>query len=267
MKFIYEYRTSDNVRHSGIVDAPNREAAFVLLKDRGIKPGRVTEAPGFFNKLFGRGKRWLVIAGLGVGCCVLGVFWVNTREAVQTADADLRAARAEARELAFTFEDTTRRQVIGDVAVIEKGIATGWEDVFPHEGERFLASFAIPGVPAGLRNTSEEEIRLALARKVSPVEGDSLEARQIKSIVEGMKDELREFIAGGRHSIVEYGRRLVERQEQELSYYNRACAEVDAAAKSNLPYKEILELWEKHNSQLRQLGVRLVRMPEEPLAQ
>ena len=37
----------------------------------------------------------------------------------------------------------------------------------PYEGERFLASFAIPGVPAGLRNTTEDEIRAALNRSMS----------------------------------------------------------------------------------------------------
>ena len=46
-----------------------------------------------------------------------------------------------------TFEaEQTRRQVIGDAAVVDKGIATGWADVFAEEGERFFASFAIPGL-------------------------------------------------------------------------------------------------------------------------
>ena len=60
------------------------------------------------------------------------------------------------------MDDTTRRQIIGDTAIIEKGIRTGWADVFDLEGERFLASFAIPGVPAGQRSTTVDEIRKAL---------------------------------------------------------------------------------------------------------
>ena len=44
--------------------------------------------------------------------------------------------------------DQTRRYPIGDAAIIEKGILTGWSDVFEHEGDRFLASFAVPGVKA-----------------------------------------------------------------------------------------------------------------------
>ena len=284
MKFNYEYRTSDNVRHVGIINAADKAEAYSVLKAQGIKPGRVEEAPGFFNKLFGKGKRWITISVLAIVCIVALCTLHSALRTVDTVGADLRAAREEvaivreevkeAKELATTFEDMTRRQVIGDVAIIEKGIATGWEDVFPYEGERFLASFAIPGVPAGLRNTTEEEIRAALRRtKEESIGGRgatrptnladlSLEHRQIVFIVEGMKNELREFIADGKHTIVEYGRRLVERQEQELAYYNRAKTEINAAAKAKMPRRELLTLWEERNAQLRQIGVKLVPIPE-----
>ena len=256
MKFNYEYRTRDNVRHTGVISASSRENAFQQLKAQGIKPGSVTPAPGLVNKISGLGKRGLAIGILAVACIVLLVI-------VKTVGSDLAAAREEAKEVAFTFENTIRRQLIGDAAIIEKGIRTGWEDVFPDEGERFLASFAVPGVPAGLRNTSEDEIRKALDRRVLPLDGDSLETRQIKSIVEGMKEELRRFIAGGRHTIVEYGRRLVSRQEQEISYYQRAKTEIEAAKKRGVPHRELMDLWEKRNNQLRRIGVKLVPLPED----
>lgn len=64
MKFNYEYRTSDNKLHGGVVCAASREDAFTALKARGINPARVVEAPGFFNKLFGKGKRWIAIGVL-----------------------------------------------------------------------------------------------------------------------------------------------------------------------------------------------------------
>ena len=83
------------------------------------------------------------------------------------------------------------------------------------------------------------------------------------SIVEGMKQELREFISTNNHTIVEYGQRLVERQEQELAYYNRSKTEIEAAAKSAMPRAELFALWEERNAQLRQIGVKLVKLPEE----
>ena len=245
MKFLYEYRTSDNVHHDGTINAPNREAAYAALKAQGIRPGCVKEAPGFFNKLFGKGKRWIAIAVLAA-----------------VAAASVLYARRTIQVAGDTFDAEARRQVIGDAAIIEKGILTGWSDVFPEEGERFLASFAIPGVPAGQRNTSEAEIKASLSRRVAATNGDGIEARQIKAMVEGMKQELRDYLAAG-GSIVDYGTRLVRRQEEELSYYNRAKTEIDNAKKSGMSQQRLVELWEKRNASLRRMGVKLVALPED----
>ena len=156
---------------------------------------------------------------------------------------------------------TTRRQLIGDAFIIEKGIRTAWSDVFTHEGERFLASFAIPGVPAAQRTSTEAELRAALKRKILPSASDSLEAQQIKAMVEGMKDELRRFMAAG-GTIAAYGRRLVQRQDEELRYYNMVKNELDAAAEAQMSGAELEKLWIRRNEELRQMGIRLVPMPE-----
>ena len=150
--------------------------------------------------------------------------------------------------------------MIGDMAVIEKGVRTGWSDVFEREGDRFLASFAVPGVAAGQRNTSEEEIRRALAEKVKTKPDDSLEAQQIKAMVEGMKQEARRYIAAG-GSIVGYGQRLVERQEAEIAIYARTKTEIEAARKkmSEDVFEDYLE---KRNDELRNLGIRPVVIGE-----
>ena len=251
MKFLYEYRTPDNEKHSGKINASDKEAAYAALKRQGIKPCRFSEAPGFFNKLFGKGKRWMVIGVLGALCLMLGavVYTQGTRREAQGTDG--------------IFDATMRRQVIGDVAVIEKGIKEGWAEVFPEEGERFLASFAIPGVPAGQRSTTEEEILKALStrQRVPSTESDGIEARQIRAMVEGMKEELREFLRKG-GTIAAYGRKLVRRQEEEIAYYNRAKAEIENAQKSKMPAAQLNDLWEKRNESLRQMGIKLVSMPE-----
>ena len=66
MKFVYEYRTSDNELHHGSIAAADRDAAFASLKARGVRPARLVEAPGVLNKLLGKGKRWIAIAVLSV---------------------------------------------------------------------------------------------------------------------------------------------------------------------------------------------------------
>ena len=251
MKFLYTYRTQNNKQHRGVIRAASKEAAYAALKAQGIKPGHVDEAPGFFNKLFGKGKRWIVIGVLGALCLTLGVVALSYKSEVESAPVGIaNALLAE-----------TRHQVIGDTAIIEKGIRTGWAEVFPEEGERFLASFAIPGVPAGQRNTSEDEIKAALARRIEATETDGIEIRQIKAMVEGMKQELRQYLADD-GTIVEYGQALVQRQEEELGYYNRAKTEIENAKRTGMNQAQLVELWEKRNNALRRMGVKLVPLPE-----
>ena len=152
--------------------------------------------------------------------------------------------------------EQTRRQVIGDTAVVDKGILTGWSEVFPEEGERFFASFAIPGVKAGQRNTTVEELNAALMRKVAASPDDGMEARQIKSMVEGMKAEARAYIAAG-GTIIEYGKRLTERQDAEIAIYERTKSEIEHA-RETMPQDKFLPFWEERNDRLRNLGIKLV---------
>ena len=114
----------------------------------------------------------------------------------------------------------------GYTSVINAGYGAGWAVL-----GSFLASFAVPGVKAGQRNTTVEEIESALGRSVPVANDDGLEARQIKSMVEGMKAEARAYIAAG-GTIVEYGKRLTERQDAEIAIYERAKADFEAAKKT-----------------------------------
>ena len=232
------------MRHTGSIEAASRDDAFVALRKDGIRPIKVVAADG--SKANGeiRGVRRrvvsLVAALAAVGAVVATTLYNRTRTPPTPE-----------------FEaEQTRRQVIGDSAVIDKGIATGWSDVFPEEGERFFASFAIPGVKAGQRNTTVEELNAALERRIDVAGEDGMEARQIKSMVEGMKSEARAYIAAG-GNIVEYGKRLTERQDAEIAIYERTKAEIDDA-REKLPQDEFIALWEEMNDQLRNLGIKLV---------
>ena len=261
MKFVYEYRTSDNAKHNGVVCASDREAAYAALRKRGIKPSRFAEAPGFFNKFFGKGKRWIVIGVLGVLCLLLGVLAL----VFQKRNAALSSSLVT---LNSSFDVGTRRQPIGDQAVIEKGIATGWAEVFDLEGERFLASFAIPGVPPAVRSTTEDEIRKALDHDCrvdslpdASFESGSIESRQVRAMVEGMKNELRAFMSAG-GSIRQYGRRLIQRQSEEISYFTRAQNEVNRVAESDATHERLLGEWERVNDRLRHMGIGPVPLPK-----
>ena len=175
-------------------------------------------------------------------------------------------ARHEAQgTIEASLDAPTRRQPIGDAAIIDKGIREGWAEFFVLEGDRFLASFAVPGTPPAIRSTTEEKLKEALHSTPTPstyTSGSaSLEARQIRAMVAGMKQELREFIADG-GTIKQYGKRLVQRQEAELGYYHRAKAELDRAIAEKRGEDAINALIEKHNAALRKIGVKLLVLPE-----
>ena len=258
VKFTYSYTTHQNERREGLViSAPNRDAAYSELNRRGIRPYKLQPVPGLWNKLLSFGWKGTLIAFLGLAfAATLAVALSQHKDIVEIEKTDdVRGIVSGA------ITSKVRRQLIGDQGFIEKGIRTGWSDVFDREGERFLASFAIPGVPATVRTTNVAALQGALKRKVDPVETDGMEARQIKAMVEGMKDELRRFVeAGG--TIEQYGRRLVARQDEEISIYNRACNEIEQATKGDAGKAALADLVDRRNEELRRMGIRLVAMPE-----
>ena len=254
MKYTYAYKTSDGVRHEASMDAPSREAVFEALRARGIRPIKVVAADG--SKANGeearRGSRlsYLVLLVLPVLLVLAVGAWLALRDGAASGPPD----QPDASQSFLTSQ--TRRYPIGDAAVIEKGILTGWSDVFEREGERFLASFAVPGARAGQRNTTADELAESLARRVEASASDGIEARQIKAMVEGMKAEARAYVAAG-GSLLEYGRRLTERQDAEIAIYERAKADLEAA-KGTKSDSELIALWQSLNDRLRNLGIRSI---------
>ena len=99
------------------------------------------------------------------------------------------------------------------------------------------------------RNTSEKEFTLALEAKCEIDSSNSLEARQIKAMVEGMKNEARSYIAAG-GTIVEYGKRLTERQDAEIAVYNLVKADLDKA-RSSMSDDAFMSYWEKRDDKLQ----------------
>ena len=266
MKFQFAYRDSLNERHDGIVVASSKDDAFKKLRSRGIRPFFVAPAPGFFNKLSSIGKRWFAIIVLLLIASALLVALLNLHFSTKSLSNGSESPRPSQSNLARQSFDAVinspvRRQPIGDVAIIDAGVRNAWADVFALEGERFLASFAIPGVNASLRNTSEAEIKKALesSRLIDP--SDSLEARQMIAMVEGMKEELRRYLAAG-GTIAEYGDELVSRQETEIAHRKRAEHAVLELVRKGSAAEEVVSLLNKFNRQFRRMGINPLTMPK-----
>ena len=71
---------------------------------------------------------------------------------------------------------------------------------------------------------------------------------------------LRYLAAGG--TVVEYGKRLTERQDAEIAIYNRVKADLDKARKS-MTEAAFMAYWKKRNDELRNLGIKTVGLSDE----
>ena len=260
MKYTYAYKTSDGVRHEETMNAASREEVFTALRAKGIKAIKVVAADG--SKANGEihGVRRRVVAAIVIIVAVaVGAIAYFGGSQSKTESISNKTSNENSKAIAVIespTQDNARRQVIGDIAIIEKGIRNGWSEVFELEGDRFLASFAIPGVKAGQRNTTEKEFAAALENKCEIKPNDSIEVKQIKAMVEGMKDEARRYIAAG-GSIVSYGKRLTERQDAEIAIYERIKADLEKAH-SSMSEDEYMIYWEKRNDELRNLGIKTI---------
>jgi hypothetical protein len=80
-------------------------------------------------------------------------------------------------------------------------------------------------------------------------------------MVEGMKNEARRYLAAG-GSIIEYGKRLTERQDAEIAVFNRFKADIEKA-RTTMPESAFMTYWEKRNDELRNLGIKTVGLSDE----
>ena len=254
MKFIYQYRTGDNIQHEDVVFARDRAAAFSELKQRGIRPSRLYDAPGIANKIFGKGKRWIaisVLSGALAGICLRHVY-MKTRDR-------------------YAAED--RAQIFADPAVFQKLSKDGWGVAFPDRGEAWIASHAIPGKVCSCGSRSSEDGRMIAASLVAgmdaPVaiaEDDDEALQKMKRMVNGIKIELAQYVKDG-GKVEGFMARSCERVKTEAGIYANYAEElshVAASFKSGKTSREqALGVWEKRNETLRSLGLPTIFIPSE----
>lgn len=217
-----------------------------MLKAQGIKPGRMTEAPGVANKVLGKGKRWIAIAVLAVLASSFAVMWFALRKDVAEADELARSA--------------PRHQIYGDPVIVKRlSVGTELEEVLPALGDRILACYAQPGKLASLPPVEGSDHFEALARAAKEdLVLDQSEPREIvelKQIVNGMKRELREYLAVEGMTAAGYYNALVERQRAESEIATRVKRELEGVSDSRI--------WEEKNAQLRKMGLRPIEIPDE----
>ena len=96
---------------------------------------------------------------------------------------------------------------------------------------------------------------LAADKDIQIAVDDSREVRELKQIVNGMREEMRGYLANGNGTPRSFWRRLNERTLSEMQIYERTRRELE---KETRP-----EIWEQKNESLRILGLRTIPAPNE----
>ena len=156
-----------------------------------------------------------------------------------------------------------RQQLRGTQARIERALQAGQRRIFKHDAECYLSNFAIPGEqvpPTPYDKDMITDLLKALEDPITVDENvDTAEDVQMKSIVQGMKDEIKESLRNG-GTITQYLDELQKRQDREADYYSEAFQMVNTYTKENSP-AEAYELWKRTNRHLEEKGIRTMPLP------
>ena len=264
MKYIYAYKTSDGIRHEDSMDASSREEVFTILRTRGIRAIKVVAADGSKangEKEESRRKReaaWHYAVATAVVVLVSFASLVSLKSLLSDGDNPPGPATS-----------SPRHQIYGDPATMEAFERGDFESVLPREGDRLLAIFAQPGRlmcrkdfnPRFLVPKSAAELGGYAERSLS-ADGDVAigaddprEVKELKQIVNGMREEMREYLANGNGTPRSYWRRLNERTLQEMQIYERTRRELEKETSH--------AVWEEKNDALRRLGLRTIPNPKD----
>ena len=258
MKYTYAYKTSDGVRHEDSMNAVSREEVFAELRKRGIKAIKVVAADGSKANGEVRGVRKRAVAALvalAAICAGVVAYFGGTHTAAVVA--------------ANPAAVSPRHQIYGDPAIVETFERGDFSNVLTSEGDRLLAVFAQPGRLMCAKGTNPRKLsanaaeqfadyaqnELAADKDILISTGETREIRELKQIVNGIRDEMRTYLANGNGTPRSFWRRLNERTLSEIQIYERT--------KRELEKEQSTQAWEEKNEALRRLGLRTIPFPNE----
>ncbi len=238
MVYEYLYQTRDNENKSGEIRAKNRAEAYAALRKQGIKPYRLIGDDPTWWQMW----HWHVAGGVAA----LAILFV-------AGDFIFYFAAAA------KYGPAKRAQLQGDMQFIAKGVADGWQEIFPSALDRRLAAYAQPGWKLEPQEATAEEAKSYIAELEIPIERsreESPEVRQLKNIVEGMRGEMREYLASG-GTVADYLEFLEERQQRESDLRDKARETLERA-----PEDMRRRAWLNLNIRLGDMGIALLPEPQ-----
>ena len=287
MKYTYAYKTSDGVRHEDSMNAASREVVFAILREKGIKAIKVVAADGSKANGEVRGvQRRAVVAlvALAAICAGMIAYFGGTRTAaVVAANSAMSSPRHQIYGDPAIMEPIER----GDFGSILSRDGDKMLAIFAQPGKLMCARGVDPrrlnqklfpssadngraacpqaaerrvGDNAPYQNAAQvfevyAKNELVADKDIQIAADDSREVRELKQIVNGMREEMRGYLANGNGTPRSFWRRLNERTLSEMQIYERTRRELE---KETRP-----EIWEQKNESLRILGLRTIPAPNE----
>ncbi len=249
-KFVYYWKTPDNVRHTGEIDARDRDEAFALLRGKGIRAIKV-EPKGWIEGR-GMGVRKRVVVGLVIltaiiaGVCAYFFGSVGSRESNSgTTGEDDRTI------VKYTEATLLERQEIPGNRTRITHVPT---NLFSFAAERFLARYAEPGRPLPEKTgpvPADEDFLACLKSPIMIASNDFTEYVDLKRIVTGMKRELRYYLNGG-GTVSGYIEELQKRQTMEIAQRAKAAKRLEELMSNQ---KEAYAFWLRANAMLESMGI------------
>ena len=257
--------------------APSRDEAFAALREQGVKPIKMVASDG--SKANGLSvKRGLLLEVVYVVVIMLvaaavagGTWWIVLRR----DDVSSVMMTTPQGPVTCTAATPLPRQVIpGDRHRVETAQkwTGGTNSVFKYAAECLLSRYAEPGrkISPDALNPTLEDFDEALKETILLVSSDFTEVVDLKRMVEGMKREMRAYLAGG-GTPEEYLGELDKRQRLEISYRENAEGRLkrilaeDGNNGKPLPsarLKEAYDYWLKANALLKSMGIYEIPLPD-----
>ena len=241
MTFTYYWKSADNARHEGEIEATSRDEAFALLRARGVRAIKV-EPKGWETGEGYRGVKRRVVAVIAIAAALFGAvfaWWVarpqsevslpgeNERLPRTVIQKGGRNGRIESNVVEVRFGDRVAKP---HPRKYIKSLAGRLDSVtcFEHPSENYLARFAMPGVDGGNEGRESAELvsdlRDALESEIVISANDPVDIAELKRIVAGLKEEADIHLRSG-SGILDFLKFLRLRQKMESDCRRRIVEE------------------------------------------
>lgn len=237
MRFIYYYKTSDNVRHEAEMSASSRDEVFAVLREKGIRPIKVVAEEdeanvdrGFKGDKGGKGLRGVGALVLAAGMALGVAVWLMVRRSGNVTHQP-QPQPAKRGVVRYDVESNVV-QVRTDGARVAQPRPRRFMPEFAHgmtatnslkrASERLLAFFAMPGEPLPdnlppVDDTLTEDFYESLGEDILVEADDSVAVAELKGIVARLKNEAEVYLRTGR-GLTDYIDYLRQRQRMEVRY-------------------------------------------------